>query len=300
MKKIDIHVHTIRGEGINFYQPDKTMPGKTIATPEEVIEIYKKLGIEKGVIMPLVNVEFGNRIQGNEDAMDIVKNYPDSFYWFCNIDPRMGLNSTKTDLSYFLEYYKDRGATGVGEVATNLYFDDPYMENLFYHCQKTRMPLLFHLGTRVGESYGIVDDVGLPHLEKELAKFPNLALIGHSPAFWCNLSADMTAERWVEWYYPTGKVTPGRIVELMHKYPNLYGDISACSGHTAMLRDPEFSYDFLEEFQDQILFGTDISNRDFNLGTSFWLDDAVKNGKISEKAYQKISRDNALRLFEGK
>ena len=85
MKKIDIHVHAIRGEGINFYQTDKT-----IATPDEVIAIYKKQDIEKGLIMPLINVEFGNRIQGNEDAMDIVRQYPDSFDWFCNLDPRMG------------------------------------------------------------------------------------------------------------------------------------------------------------------------------------------------------------------
>lgn len=292
IKKIDIHVHTIRGGGINFYKSQKTIP-----TPDEVVEIYNRIGVEKGVIMPLVNVEYGNRIQGNEDAMDIVRQYPDSFYWFCNIDPRMGINSTKTDLSFYLEYYKERGARGVGEVATNMYFDDPYMENLFYHCQKCRMPILFHVGTRVGESYGIVDDLGLYHLEKELAKYPDLAFIGHSPAFWENLSADIKAENWVEWCYPKSKVTPGRIVELMRKYPNLYGDISAGSGNNAMLRDPEFSYDFLEEFQNQILFGTDISSNVFNLNTSAWLDDAVRDGKITEMVYQKVSRDNTLRLL---
>lgn len=108
----------------------------------------------------------------------------------------------------------------------------------------------------------------------------------------------MTAENWAEWYYPTGKVTPGRIVDLMRRYPNLYGDISAWSGYTAMMRDPEFTYDFLEEFQDQILFGTDISDKYFDLGLSVWLDEAVKNGKISDGTYRKIGRDNALRLLK--
>jgi len=294
LKKIDIHAHAVLKEGINFFETKITL-----ATAAEVVEIYKRIGIEKGVLLPLINPECRGRIVGNEEILNIVKQYPDSFYWFCNIDPRMGLNSTKTNLSYYLEYYKERGAKGVGEVEVNMYFDDPFMENLFYHCQKNRMPLLFHMATKVGGSYGIADEVGLTHLEKELAKFPDLVFIGHSPSFWSNLSADLTKEKWEDWYYPNEKVVPGgRIVELMHKYPNLYGDISAGSGSNAMLRDPEFTYDFLEEFQDQIMYGTDVSTRGFNNPLYSWLDEAVKNGKISDNAYRKVSRDNALRLLE--
>lgn len=294
MKKIDIHAHAVLKEGINFYKSKVTL-----GTAKDVADIFKKCDIEKGVLQPLVNPECRSRIVSNEEILDIVRLYPDSFYWFCNIDPRMGLNSTKTDLSYYLEYYKERGAKGVGEVEANMYFDDPFMENLFYHCQKCHMPVLFHMATKVGGSYGVVDEAGLPHLEKELGKFPELALIGHSPPFWSNISADLTEENWDNWYYPKGKVIPGRIVELMRKYPNLYGDISAGSGNNAILRDPEFSYEFLEEFQDQILFGTDISSKNFTPTMSVWLDETVKSGKISEKAYRKICRENALRLLEG-
>lgn len=292
MKKIDVHAHAFVGESINFYGSNKAF-----ASPEEVLSIYKRIGVGKGVLLPVSNVECGNRIQSNEDIMDIVSQNPDTFYWFCNIDPRMGQNSKDADLSYYLEYYKERGAKGVGEVQTNMYFDDPYMENLFYHCQKNSMPLLFHMATKIGESYGIVDECGLPRLEKELAKFPDLVFIGHSPSFWSNIGADLRREIWEDWYYPKGKVIPGRIVELMRKYPNLYGEISAGSGNNAMLRDPEFSYEFLEEFQDQVLFGTDICDRNYSLNTSSWLDDVVNSGKISEKAYQKVSRDNALKLM---
>lgn len=292
MKKIDIHGHTASGDSLNFYTTDRTF-----ASPEEVIAAYERIGVDMGVLLPVINVECANRIIGNEETMNITRQYPDSFYWFCSIDPRMGLNSAKTDLSYYIEYYKERGAKGVGEVESNLYFDDPLMENLFYHCQKCKMPLLFHMSTRVGESYGIVDEFGLLRLEKELAKFPDLALIGHSPPFWAYLGADLTKEKWADWYYAQGKVTAGRLIELMRKYPNLHGDISAWSGYCAMLRDPEFSYCFIEEFQDQILFGTDICGKNFDLNTSFWLDDAVMYGKISEKAYRKVARENALRLM---
>ena len=59
--------------------------------------------------------------------------------------------------------------------------------------------------------------------------------------------------------YPTGPVTPGRLVELMRRYPNLHGDLSAGSGFGAISRDPEFGYQFLEEFQDRLYWGTDIA-----------------------------------------
>jgi len=180
-----------------------------------------------------------------------------------------------------------------------MYFDDPFVENLFYHCQKNQMPVLFHMATKIGGSYGLVDEVGLPRLEKELAKFPNLIFIGHSPSFWSHISDDLTEENWEDWYYPKTKViSDGSIVKLMRKYPNLYGEISAGSGNNAMLRDPEFSYDFLEEFQDRILFGTDICDKNYQLNTSGWLDEAVQNGKITNKTYEKVSRENALKILK--
>ena len=97
--------------------------------------------------------------------------------------------------------------------------------------------------------------------------------------------------------YPTGKVTPGRVVELMHKYPNLCGDLSAGSAYNALSRDPEFACAFLEEFKDRLFFGTDIASPKDDMKLSFWLDDALKAGNISREAYNLICRENALRLF---
>jgi len=92
------------------------------------------------------------------------------------------------------------------------------------------------------------------------------------------------------------------VVELMRKYPNMCGDLSAGSGFNAVSRDPEFGYAFLEEFQDRLYYGTDISDsQDGNrpmLQLAAFLDDAVTNGKISYDAYYKISRGNALKLLE--
>lgn len=290
MKKIDMHVHTIMKKGIKRMGTDTTF-----TTPEELAVMYDKLGIEKGVLLPEINVECASHLQTNEDGYRIQQKYPDLFYWFCNIDPRMGNNDIHMNLTEIIESYKALGAKGVGEIAANLYFDDPFMENLFYHCEKTGMPVLFHIGPQIGDCYGIVDDLGLPRLEKVLKKFPGLQFIGHSQPFWAEIGVLTQKERND---YPTGKVVPGRLIELLDNYPNLYGDLSAGSGFNAVSRDPEFGYSFIEKYQDRLYFGTDICAPENDMQLSFWLDEAVQNNKISQTAYEKVSRLNALKLLE--
>lgn len=287
MEKIDIHVHTRMFKGIPRHD------GNTFASPGELIDMYKMLGIEKGVILPSGAIECEFQPQSNEEVMAIVEKYPKHFGWFCNIHPQMGGNLSNYNLSYFISYYKDKGAKGLGEVTANFYFDDPFAQNLFYHCQKNEMPLIFHIAPQIGGYYGLADEVGLPRLEKMLAQFPNLIFIGHSQPFWAEIGNDVTEEN--RNGYPKGKIVKeGRIVELMKKYPNLHGDLSAGSGYNAVTRDPEFGYDFLEEFQDRLYFGTDICAPENDMRLSFWLDDAVQAGKISRAAYEKVSRENAI------
>ena len=54
----------------------------------------------------------------------------------------------------------------------------------------------------------------------------------------------------------------GRLVCLMRNYKNLYADLSANSGGCAIMRDEKFGLQFLEEFQDRLMFGTDMVNTD--------------------------------------
>ena len=197
-------------------------------------------------------------------------------------------------------YYKAQGAKGCGEMICNLYFDDPRVLALFKACEKYDMPITFHVGRDNGE-YGLIDDFGLPRLEKVLKMFPKLKFLGHSQRFWSHISGDVNEETMHGW--PSGKVVDGgRVVELMRKYPNLYGDLSAGSGFNAVSRDPEFGYAFLEEFQDRLYFGLDlcayenIDNKG-RIGLIEFLDNAMLEGKISYEAYLKISRENALKLM---
>ncbi|MBE6656623.1 MAG: hypothetical protein E7609_07155 [Ruminococcaceae bacterium] len=59
--------------------------------------------------LPLISPEYRFCVQTNEEAEYVANQNPDLFYWFCNIDPRMGRKNATTDFSEFLNEYKSRG-----------------------------------------------------------------------------------------------------------------------------------------------------------------------------------------------
>jgi len=204
-------------------------------------------------------------------------------------------NAPDAPLDEMLFYYKERGCKGVGEVCANMPFDHPMMENLFRCCEKTGMVLTFHLSPTIGGNYGIYDEPGLPLLEKALGKFPDLIFLGHSQPFWAEIGVVDPKERNG---YPAGPIEkPGRVVELMRRYPNLHGDLSARSGFNAVSRDPVFGCEFMDEFQEKLYFGTDICAP----GTETWLVDFLltmrREKKISEDVFEKIAKSNAQKLL---
>lgn len=292
--KIDLHVHAQEAGG------PMRLRGGTWPTPEEVRKTYDALGIEKGVEMPRLAPERMHDPITSRDAQRLSERYPETLgWWFCALDPRMANNSPRDDLSYYLDFFKERGAKGVGELQANLYIDDPRMMNLFYHCQKSNLPVTIHFG-RLGEGCGVADDLGLPRLERVLEEFPRLRILGHALPFWAEISSDVTEE--TRNGYPTGRVTEGRLATLLRKYPNLLCDLSAKSGLNALLRDEEYACSFLEEFHGQILFATDISSPKTMQVTAKklceFLDGAYERGNLSRKAYESICRQNALELLE--
>jgi predicted TIM-barrel fold metal-dependent hydrolase len=89
-----------------------------------------------------------------------------------------------------------------------------------------------------------------------LKAYPRTTFIGHADAFWANVSADYHDEA----VYPAGPVKRGGVTDKwLGDYPNLFGDLSAVSGNTAMARDAAFTADFLKRHQDKLLFGSDCS-----------------------------------------
>jgi len=124
-------------------------------------------------------------------------------------------------------------------------------------------------------------------VEAALKACPHTVFIGHAPGFWREISGDADTERAS---YPKGKpVKPGgRLLQLLDKYDNLYCDISAGSGYTALTRDRDFTRRFLIDYQDRILFGRDeFSRRHLDLLLSL---------ELPERVLRKILGENARRL----
>ena len=293
VKKIDIHAHATAFPDI--FPPVRL--GERFVSAEEVLEFYDKLNIEKGVILPITSPEWQISELSTESCKYIADQYPKKFAWFCNVDPR-SLDIPGSDIPAMVNWYKSIGAKGVGEITGQVYADSPELDRLFGVCEETNMPALIHIATQFGKCYGIVDELGLPRLEKMLKKHPDMKLIGHSQPFWAEISADITEDLRNE--YPTGKVTEGRIVELMREYGNLYCDLSAGSGANAMMRDPEFAAKFFEEFSDRIMYGCDICAPSNTHPFLFdeWLDKMVDDGMLSMENYVKIVRENAIRVLD--
>ncbi|MBQ8004440.1 MAG: amidohydrolase family protein [Oscillospiraceae bacterium] len=226
MKKIDIHCHVVAFPEYST----KRLDGNKYLSVEEQLVVHRKLDVDLGVLLPITTQEAHWATISNEAAQYVANRYPDKFVWFCSVDPRQGRNNAKSDLGYIINQYKELGARGVGELGTQMYADDPMMQNLFYYSEELDMPVLIHVAPQHGDTYGIVDDPGLPRLEKMLRKFPKLKIIGHSAALWCEISENIVeAERDG---YPKGKVKEGRLPKLMREYGNLYCDLSAGSGQT--------------------------------------------------------------------
>jgi uncharacterized protein len=292
---IDIHVHTARQPA-----PPRQAGAESYATPEQLLEMYAEVGIETAVILPSVNPECAFLTQSVQEAIDIAAQYPGRFVPFCNIDPRMMDNSADADLGQLMDYYRQRGCPGIGEVCANLPFDDPLVQNLFRHAQRCGMLLTFHVATRQGGTYGLIDELHLPRFERMAHQFPELKFLCHSQAFWSEISGDVT-EPTRGGYPKTPVAEGGKVVQLLRDCPNVYGDLSAGSGHNAVSRDPEFGYWFLTEFQDRLCFGTDVcgpgNRKDVLVWLADFLQEAVARGKITQTVFEKIARGNAARLL---
>ena len=146
IKKLDLHAHVM----FEREYPAIAGSGGSLGyflTPEELRPMYDRIGVEKGVALPIVSPEYMSPQFSNRVARIAAERFPDTIgWWFLNVDPRWMDNSPEANLSVPMEYYKSLGAKGLGELTTNLPVDDPYMQNLFFHAEKNELPIIFHVG----------------------------------------------------------------------------------------------------------------------------------------------------------
>ncbi|HPS89577.1 MAG TPA: amidohydrolase family protein [Methanosarcina vacuolata] len=297
---IDIHSHAYRIP-VHFIS-------ECFCTIEELIARYDEMGVEKCCILPVVNPEIYFP-QTNEDILDMAEKYPDRVIPFCNVDPRAITNSPYSDFTPVLQYYKERGCKGVGEVMPNLDFDDPMVQNLFAAAEKVGLPVTTDGSDLHTHDFGLYDDPGLPRLEHTLQKFPELRMFGHGPIFWSEIAKletvgsrgfvfDNDPHGHQVGRLPQSKVTEeGVVPKLFRLYPNLLGDLSDRTCYNAFARDEEYGSKFMMEFQDRLFFGTDMLGPDMPCELPDLLIRWKNEGKLSEDAFYKIAKGNACKLL---
>ena len=289
---IDIHAHCqeqrhpgIRKDG-----------GAQTPTPERLIAMLDERGIDRTVVLCTVSPEFRSTLVIPEEVLRICARHSDRLIPFCCFDPRYLTNNDRANFRPLLAAYKEMGCKGVGEYIPNIPLDDPLNMNLFAQVEEAGLPLTFHLAPKAGDFYGCIDEPGLPRLEQVLKAFPKLVFLGHSQPFWAEIGTNVV-ENGRRPGYPKGPITPGRVVELMRRYPNLHGDLSAGSGFNALARDEAFGLRFLEEFQDRLHFGTDIAVDPQETSIVPFFDRLKRERLIPAEAWEKIAWENSARLL---
>jgi hypothetical protein len=227
---------------------------------------------------------------------------------FGNLDPRMcclgNLEAPQVtarpqpDFSWILDRLVGLGCAGIGELTASLPLDDPRVVLLCRQCGERGLPVLAHCTGPGPGVYGLQDEVGSPRLESLLRQVPATTFIGHATGFWAEISGDLSPES--KYLYPEGPIrSEGSLPRLLRAYPNLCADLSARSGLNAISRDREYGARFLEEFQDRLLFGTDVcfSGKAGEIPTLAYLRGLLAEGAIGRAAFEKITGANALRIL---
>lgn len=233
--------------------------------PELLLDWMDKNDIDKAVLLPLESPECGTMYRTTNEMLEVANDYPRRFIPFCVIDPRIrAYNVDRRELfARVIKQYVEYGARGFGEIKCEVPIDDERMRLLYELCGEYDLPMLFHV-----DDQSMMDEVGLPNLERMLRKYPRTDFIMHSHGWWSHISADVEDEDLARGAMPDGSIEPsGRCDELLDEYDNVYADISAGSGWNALTRDEEYTNSFLERHHEQILFGSDRL-RDFNPPTT--------------------------------
>ncbi|WP_105301908.1 amidohydrolase family protein [Anaerococcus marasmi] len=281
MKKIDIHVHCSKDAG-------HQINGQKLINKDQMIKSMGKRGIDKSVLMSSSAKD--SDLLSNDELRQICQE-SDRFYY-------MSMVNFEQDINKQLKREKDLGSIGLGELVYNKAFNSPEIFKILQAAEKLEMPVLFHLSPQIGKYYGVYDLKGLPYLEEALKRFENLIFIGHSQAFWCEISKYDDKDPDFRDSYPKGPVDEGRIGKLMRKYPNLYADLSANSGANAIMRDKDYGISFIKEFSDRLFFGTDTFNKDQEFPLDSYLEKLGQEGVIDKEDLEKIYYKNFERVFK--
>lgn len=270
------HIENIDKVPLLLQADDKSKIGKTVlvASPLETLTLNG-------------SKSFTKYRENFNDILEIIKTYPDRFIPFCTINPM------DTDA---LEYLKDcikLGGKGLKLYNGHSYYYDIFnmplnsasMMPIYAFAEENSLPVLYHVNIA---NYG-------NELENVLKKYPDLVVsVPHFMVSSTNLD----------------KV--GRLFDL---YPNLYTDVSFGSpqffaaGFRRISDNADKYIDFMNKYQDRILFGTDmVITETMGKDEKFMKDTLMCYRNMLEKKnftcgpvndYYKKESEKNIKLYEG-
>jgi hypothetical protein len=293
-------------------------------TEQKLLNHLSKNRIERAWLLSWEeeNPQFENYSHvSKERILEICNKHPDKFVPFYAPDPG------RKDLDEKLKILNSSGFRGVGELKVAMSWKDDAIERLLKGI--TQKVLIFHMqdsryySTSLSVKQKILRDyknerftgsmkklIGktissgllgeeeknlkyfpgyLPDfdgLEMRLSQFPQISFIAHAWLFWSNIDGNYSRYRNLE----KGRIrSQGIIWDLLRMYSNLYCDISAGSGWNALTRDKKVAKEFLENFSEKILFGTDNTDLDYI--------DLIKSFKLSKSKEEAIFFRNSEKLI---
>ena len=152
----DFHAH------VSKYPYPVPSVGYLFSTPPELSEFQQKHGIDRAVLLPVVSSEV-YMPQSVGEIIELAENSCGKWIPFCNIDPRVYNNSSDSPIGILLDFYREKGCRGIGEVMPNLEWLDPRFQNLLRHVERSGFPMVFDITGRKNYSYGIYAAPGCPH-----------------------------------------------------------------------------------------------------------------------------------------
>ena len=268
---------------------------------EQQLALYDRLGVAKGVIMPIANAECTPTGQANEEVLRIVKAHPDRFAAFCNLDPRNCYNSPSTNFVEVLEQYKAHGCRGVGAVCAKLAITDLRVHNLFRSCEETKLPIAIRLDGSEDYGCGLYDPPKLLGLKDALARYPKLTFLVTGAAFWCEIAPPRLRDERMGKVRSSGRVAKeGMLAGILRTHRNLVCDLSGQWGEDALMRDPAYAAKFLTEFSDRVVFGLGAMSPE-DVAAALpplpkFLRGLRDSGAISAEVFGRVAFGNAKRI----
>ncbi|MGZ5134202.1 MAG: amidohydrolase family protein [Flavitalea sp.] len=261
---IDVHAHDY---------------AKSDAEVDAWVKMMDEVGVEKSIIL---SYSTGKRF---DSLVDKYGRYKNRFEIWCGFDytgnDKPGWE--KHAVAELERCYK-KGAKGVGELGDKglgelyskptpgygLHIDDPRMKPLLEKCAELRMPINIHVAEDEW-MYLPADSTndGLMNAATWNVDLTKKGILNHDQlvATLENAVKNNPKTTFIACHLANCCANLSMLAKLLDTYPNLSADIAARYGELAPI--PRYVHEFIEKYQDRILYGTDMGIRKLMYQTTF-------------------------------